>query len=170
MYRLIALFCFSYLLAQFDEKIKTADQTIQLFMEAKHAPGLVIAIGIKDKVIWSKGYGYADMEQSVPMDPKLTKLRIGSVAKPITAVMIGQLYEQGKLDLDRDIRDYVPSFPKKAKGTITSRLLAGHLAGIRHYRGDEFMSRTHYPTVMEGLTIFKDDTLLHEVGSKYQYS
>src|SRR5690606_40830265 len=49
-------------------------------------------------------------------------------------------------------------------------ILAGHLAGIRHYRGDEFVSRTRYADVRSGLAVFQDDSLLVEPGTRYLYS
>jgi len=92
------------------------------------------------------------------------------VSKPLSAIAIGLLYDQGRLDLDAAIQQYVPSFPEKAKGVVTTRALAGHLAGIRHYLGDEFLSPVRYPTVTSGLDIFKDDTLQTPPGEAYSYS
>jgi CubicO group peptidase (beta-lactamase class C family) len=48
--------------------------------------------------------------------------------------------------------------------------VAGHIAGIRHYQGDEFGSMRPYPTVRDGLTIFENDSLLFEPGTRYSYS
>lgn len=137
-------------------------------MEAQNIPGLQIAVSVQGEKVWSEAFGYADVEQRVPMWPH-TKMRIGSVSKTLTSAAVGKLVEQGNLDLDKPVQAYVPYFPEK-RGVITTRLVAGHLAGIRHYRGDEFLSDTFYPTVKEGLAIFKDDTLLFEPGSKYSYS
>src|SRR5699024_6126353 len=99
-----------------------------------------------------QGFGYADIENKVPIWP-ITKMRIGSVSKTLTSAALGLLMEAGKLDLDKPVRTYVPYFPKK-EYTITVRQVGGHLAGIRHYRGDEFLSSKHYDTIKEGLQIF----------------
>lgn len=64
---------------------------------------------------------------------------------------------------------YVPDFPKK-EYRPTIRQLAGHTAGVRHYRKDEFLISKRYNTVQEGLTIFENDPLLFAPGSKYSYS
>ena len=53
---------------------------------------------------------------------------------------------------------------------VTSRLLAGHIAGVRHYIGDETYSSRRYGSVLEGLEIFKDDTLRTPPGEEYHYS
>lgn len=119
--------------------------------------------------MWSEGFGYADIENKESVDPASHLFRIGSISKPITAAGLALLYEKGKVDLDVPIQTYVPSFPEKDY-PISLRQLGGHLAGIRHYRGEEFLSDKKYNTVLEGLDIFKDDPLLHEPGSKYSYS
>src|SRR5437870_1593499 len=88
---------------------------------------------------------------------------------PRTAAAVALLYEQGKLALDAPVQRYVPSFPDKGY-PITTRQLAGHLAGIRHYRGDEFLRNRHFDTVLEGLAIFQGDLLLSPPGTKFSYS
>ncbi|OLE82145.1 MAG: hypothetical protein AUG74_00345, partial [Bacteroidetes bacterium 13_1_20CM_4_60_6] len=98
-----------------------------------------------------------------------TMFRIGSVSKPLTSDAVAQLVARGRLDLDVPVQRYVPSFPEKP-WPITTRELAGHLAGIRHYRGAEFASNRRYATVTEGLAIFKDDSLLFPPGTRFSYS
>ena len=83
-----------------------------------------------------EGFGWADLEQRVPVTP-LTRFRIGSVSKPLTAAALGLLVERGELDLDAPVQEYVPDFPTK-RWPITTRQVAGHVAGIRHYQGLEF--------------------------------
>lgn len=149
--------------------ISQSRQLIEKAMRDNHFPGMAVAISVKGKLVWSEGFGAADMKKASPVDPAKSKFRIGSVSKPITAVGLAKLYEEGKVDLDAPIQTYVPEFPKK-EYDINLRQLAGHLAGIRHYRGLEFMSTKKYETVAEGLDIFKDDPLLFEPGTKYSYS
>jgi len=135
---------------------------------ARGIPGLAIAVAVDGRVVFAEGFGYADLEQRVPAWPA-TKFRIGSISKPLTAVALMQLVEQRKIDLDAPVQKYVPSFPDK--GTmITPRLLAGHLAGIRHYKDDEFLIAKHYDSIVEGLKIFQDDPLVAPPGTKYSYS
>jgi len=131
-------------------------------------PGMAVAVGVDGEIVWSEGFGYADLENRVPVWPT-TRFRIGSVSKPLTAAALAQLVEQGKLDLDAPVQKYLPSFPDKGH-VITPRLLAGHLAGIRHYKGDEFLLAKRYSTVAESLAIFKEDPLLHPPGTKFAYS
>jgi serine beta-lactamase-like protein LACTB, mitochondrial len=98
-----------------------------------------------------------------------TMFRIGSVSKTLTSIAVAQLVQQGKLDLDAPVQRYVPSFPQK-RWPVTTRELAGHLAGIRHYQGNEFLSNTPYPSVTAALTIFENDSLLFEPGTRFWYS
>jgi len=154
----------------FAETVASSRALIDSLMRARNLPGLSIAVSVDGEVVWSEGFGYADIEQRTMVTPT-TKFRIGSISKPLTAAALALLTEQGLLDLDAPIQRYVPSFPDKAKGVITSRLLAGHLAGVRHYgSAEEFLSSKRYATVLEGLDIFKDDTLRTPPGEKYSYS
>jgi len=157
------------LFAQKRDAITQIDQLAQKAFDENRFPGMAVAIWHKGETVFMKGYGFADIKNEVKIDPEQSKFRIGSVSKPVTAAALAQLYEEGKIDLDAPIQQHVPDFPKK-KWDITLRQLAGHLAGIRHYKGLEFMSKKYYPTVNEGLEIFEDDDLLHEPNSKYAYS
>lgn len=153
---------------RFETAIETGRALLDSLRIAADIPGLSIAVGIGADVVWAEGFGFADLESRVPVTP-LTKFRIGSVSKPVTSIALGRLVEAGALDLDLPIQTYVPRFPEK-RWPITTRLVAGHLAGIRHYRGAEFESARHYSTVDEALTIFSADSLLFEPGTRWSYS
>ena len=153
---------------KFAEAIAESRARILDTMAKLRVPGAQIAV-IKDgELVWSEGFGLADIEQQVPVTP-ITRFRIASISKPVTAVGLGLLIQEGKVDLDQPIQRYVPYFPAK-RWPITVRQVAGHLAGIRHYRGDEFGSMKSYPTVREGISIFADDSLLFEPGTSFEYS
>jgi CubicO group peptidase (beta-lactamase class C family) len=63
---------------------------------------------VKDgSVILQQGYGYADVDKRVPMDPERTMIRPGSTSKLFTWTAVMQLVEQGKIDLSRDVNEYV---------------------------------------------------------------
>ena len=135
---------------------------------APNIPGFAIAVAVDGRIVWSEAFGFANLEAKLETTPA-TQFRIGSVSKPLTATAIAQLFEIGKLDLDAPVQRYVPTFPQK--GTpITTRLAGGHLAGLRHYQGDEFMLNRRFATVNEGLSIFKDDPLVAPPGTRFSYS
>lgn len=150
------------------QRVERAREIVQGYMSERRIPGLTIAVSIDGKIAFSQGFGYSDLENKLPVWPH-TKMRIGSVSKSLSAVALGILHEQGRLDMDAPVRRYLPSFPKK-RYPVTSRQLAGHLGGIRHYRGNEFASARYYPDVKSGLEMFQNDPLIAEPGTSYNYS
>jgi CubicO group peptidase (beta-lactamase class C family) len=138
------------------------------FMESQHVPGLSVAVWKDGRFVWSEGFGLADLETRVAVWPH-TRFRIGSISKPLTAAALAKLYEQERIKLDDPVWHYVPSFPEK-QHPVTVRQVAGHLSGIRHYRGSEFLIRRQYDSVLDSLTIFQHDPLLHTPGEKFTYS
>jgi CubicO group peptidase (beta-lactamase class C family) len=86
-------------------------------LEREDIAGAVIAVVKDGQVIFAKGYGYADFSKRIPVTPDATLFRPGSISKLFTWTSIMQLVEQGKLDLDRDVNDYLdfkipPAFGK----------------------------------------------------------
>jgi CubicO group peptidase (beta-lactamase class C family) len=131
-------------------------------------PGASVTVIRGGKVVLSRGFGLADVELAVP-GSNTTRYRVGSIAKSFTAMAIGILVDEGKLDLDAEVQRYVPTFPRKP-WPVTVRELAGHLSGIRHYGPGEFENQRYYPTLLEGLTMFQADSLLFEPGTQFGYS
>ena len=149
-------------------QIFAIDSTINKFTARTLTPGVSIAVAKGKNIIWSKGYGKADLENDVPAKAN-TVYRLASVSKPITAVAVMQLVEQGKIDLDAPIQKYIPSFPKK-KYPITTRQLLGHLSGVRHYIGDDEFNMKPYKSLTEALEVFKNDTLMHKPEVQFTYT
>jgi serine beta-lactamase-like protein LACTB, mitochondrial len=136
---------------------------------APKVPGLSIAVGRDGKILWSESFGYADLEAKQPVTTK-TLFRIGSISKPITAAGLMLLVERGRLDLDADIHQYVHDFPDKGQ-CITTRQLAGHLAGIsRGSQGKELFLNKHFAAVRDGIKLFENDPLIFKPGEKFAYS
>ncbi len=135
---------------------------------ARGIPGLSMTVSVDGKLVYSEAFGFADLEQRVPAWPS-TKFRIASISKPLTAFGLMELVQAGKIDLDAPVQKYVPSFPDKG-ATITVRMIAGHLGGIRHYQGDEMTIQKHYANVLDGLKIFQNDPLVAPPGTKFNYS
>jgi CubicO group peptidase (beta-lactamase class C family) len=155
----------------FADAINRGRTLVTGIIAARHIPGFSVAVGVGGRVVWSEGFGLADAEQLVAVTP-MTRFRLGSVSKVLTAAAVARLVEEGHLDLDVAIQRYVPGFPKKP-WPITTRQLTSHTAGIRHYAGDfqgVLSSAPHFDSVSKGLTIFQDDPLLFEPGTSYSYS
>jgi len=130
--------------------------------------GCTVAIAKDGKVVFAEGFGYANVEVRAPATAE-TVYRLASVSKPITAVGVLRLVEEGKIRLDDDIRTYLPQFPNKGK-PITIRQLLNHTSGIRHYQGLESLRNTHYDGPIPALEIFQNDPLLSDPGAEYHYS
>ncbi|MBN08877.1 MAG: hypothetical protein CMC79_00680 [Flavobacteriaceae bacterium] len=154
---------------QYSEEVTKADQMISNILNANHLPGISVTILKDGNKIYSKGFGYADIDEKRKILPSKTRFRIGSFSKTLAASALMKLVEEAKVDLDSSIYFYVPEYPKK-RWDFTPRQIAGHLSGIRHYKEDEMMINKNFSNVNEGLSVFKIDSLLHEPNTKYTYS
>lgn len=153
---------------KYAQAIAEVEKYIQQELDNEAYVGLSIGFSYGD-VEWAKGYGYADLENRVPATAA-SSYRMASVSKPMTAVGILKLMEQGKLDLDAEVQTYVPDFPRK-KWPVTVRQLLGHLGGISHYRNySQEAGITTQLTTAEALAIFQDWELLQEPGTRYSYT
>jgi CubicO group peptidase (beta-lactamase class C family) len=100
-------------------------------MEENHIAGAAVAVVKDGKLFFTKGYGYADLENKIPVDPEQTIFRIGSVGKNITWTAVMQLVEQGKLDLNEDVNTYLDfRIPDTYPQPITLKQLMTHTSGI----------------------------------------
>ncbi|WP_186776398.1 serine hydrolase domain-containing protein [Rubripirellula reticaptiva] len=82
-----------------DERFAVYDRSMREFMKEHRIPGASIAVTNRGKVVFARGYGYADVSNGEQVNPD-SLFRIASISKPITAVAILQLIEKGKLSLD----------------------------------------------------------------------
>ena len=107
------------------------DDLLAAEMAENHIPGAMVAVVEDGRLLLAKGYGYADLEGGVPVDPERTLFRIGSVSKLFTWTAVMQLVEQGQLSLDTDINEYLDfAIPATFPEPITLRHLMSHTAGF----------------------------------------
>lgn len=132
-------------------------------------PGLAVAVAVNGEIVWSQGWGYADVDKKSPATAD-TPFRIYSVVKPMTAAALARLSAEGRIDLDAPIQKYVPGYPQKPGPPVTLRLLVSHLAGVRHYGKGEAVSRKACATPSDAIAAFAPDPLLFPPGSKEEYS
>jgi len=169
---------FSLLLLLLPSQSPAAARLEQAFAEAKAAvvastvedaaPAIGLALRVGDE-LRAYAWGHADVADELAATPD-TRFRLASVSKCLTGTMAALLWEEGKLDLDAPIQKYLPDFPVHEEGTMTARLLGGHLAGIPHYgRADRFEFGT-YHRVGDGLRVFAHRPLAHVPGSTFLYS
>jgi serine beta-lactamase-like protein LACTB, mitochondrial len=139
------------------------------------APSISVAVAIEQKLVWAGARGYADIDGRVPGTIH-SQYRIGSISKSLTSMAMVRLVEAGKLNLDRPVQDYLPDYPG-SENPITSRLLASHRAGIRHYRfnilewpPNDFYLDRQFNSVSDALEVFEHDDLLFDPGTDFRYS
>lgn len=107
------------------------DALIPSQLRNRNIAGAVASVVKDGHVLFQKGYGYADVEEKKPVLPDQTLFRPGSISKLFTATAVMQLVEQGKLDLDRDVNDYLDfPIPKTYPEPVTLRQLLTHTGGF----------------------------------------
>jgi CubicO group peptidase (beta-lactamase class C family)/dihydroorotase-like cyclic amidohydrolase len=117
-------------------QLQCIDRVLQAFMEKHHVPGGALAITDGGRLVYARGFGYADVATRQPVTPE-SLFRIASISKPVTATAIMQLVEQNKLNLDDkvfDLLDFEPHLESgvefdKRQQAITIRHLLQHRGG-----------------------------------------
>src|SRR5215210_6360372 len=107
------------------------DKELGTELEKHHIAGAAVSVAKDGKLFFAKGYGDADLENGLPVDPEQTIFRIGSLTKAFTWTAVMQLAEQGKLDLNEDINTYLDfRIPDTYPQPITLKHLMTHTAGF----------------------------------------
>jgi CubicO group peptidase (beta-lactamase class C family) len=107
------------------------DGFVPMQLEREDIAGAVVLVVKDGAILFSKGYGYSDVEKKTPVTVDATLFRPGSVSKLFTWTAVMQLVEQGKLDLDRDINEYLDfKIPAKFGKPITLRNIMTHTPGF----------------------------------------
>ena len=153
-----------------DKKNKLSD-LMQTYHNYKMFDGAVL-VAENGKIIYKDAFGLANREWNIANKTD-TKFMIGSVSKPLTAVLTLVQVQKGLLDLDSTIERYLPEFKNKPAAKILIRQLLNHTSGIPNYDiiKDFFprISRQHYSRE-EYLKIFIDSSLAFAPGTNYAYS
>ena len=149
--------------------VEQGRQIVRAALSEENLPGLSVAVGAGDGIVWAEGFGWADLEQRVVVEPE-TRFRIGTASKALTSAAVGLLLEKSRLKLDDVIQTYVPEFAER-EWPVTLRQLMGHLAGVRTDGGDEGpLFSVHCDRPVEALPHFAERPLLFEPGTEYRYS
>lgn len=148
------------------------DERIPALMKDYDIPGVNIALVQKGETAWSKAYGYADLEAGRKMTTD-TYCRVESISKSITAWGVMKLVEQGKIELDKPVKQYLKDweFPESefSAEKVTVRQLLSHTAGMP--LGDIFerySPKEKIPSLKESLA--KQAILIQEPGLSFSYS
>ncbi|HEY3928148.1 MAG TPA: serine hydrolase domain-containing protein [Candidatus Koribacter sp.] len=113
------------------------DGMVPLQLQREDIAGAVVVVVKDGKVLFSKGYGYADVKKKVPVSPDRTLFRPGSISKTFTWTAVMQLVEEGKLNLDQDVNAYLDfTVPRTFGKPVTLRNLMTHTAGFEEFVKD----------------------------------
>jgi len=153
-----------------ENKVEEIDKVIKTLSENGQFSGAVL-VSVKGDIIYKDAVGYANLEDSIP-NTLDTKFRIASFTKPFTAMLILQLVEEGKLELDGKLIQYLPEFPKKKGENITIHQLLTHTAGIT---GESRISNLidiekEYYSRERLLNCIAERELVYEPGNGREYS
>jgi CubicO group peptidase (beta-lactamase class C family) len=145
------------------------DQVVQSYVSKKQFMGTVL-VARGDQVVFSKGYGSANLEWAIPNTPQ-TKFRLGSVTKQFTAASILLLEERGKLKTDDPVKKYLPDAPAGWDKMTIFHVLT-HTAGIPNFTSfPDYRTSEPFATTPDKLVArFRDKTLEFEPGEKWNYS
>lgn len=123
------------------------DGVMPLQLQREDIAGAVIVVVKDGQVLFSKGYGYSDVEKRTPVTPDATLFRPGSISKLFTWTSVMQLVEQNKLDLDRDVNGYLDfKIPATYPQPITLRNIMTHTPGFEEVEKDLFVADVKHLT------------------------
>lgn len=133
-------------------------------------PGVSISVGIKDSIVWSEGFGYADVSKNKAVNPD-HQFRYYSLSKSITGMALIKLMESGQIDIEKSAREYLPDLPEVYQKVLIKHLIA-HTAGIRNYNKGEWLkiSQDNCWKAQDALSVFINDPLVSEPGESMAYS
>ncbi len=167
---ILLLFLGSYL--SFGQLNTEAIDTLFSELNNNYTPGAAVGIVLDGQLIFKKGYGMANLDHSIPIEPN-SVFDIASVSKQFGAFAIAMLVDKDLISLDDDIRKYIPEVPDFGQ-TITLRNLVHHTSGIRDWpvtlaiggwRFDEVISMEHILRMVE-----TQQDLNFNPGDEYTYS
>lgn len=136
-------------------------------------PGAAITVVKNGGIVFSKGYGYTNIEEKIAVEPQKSVFEYGSISKLFVWTAAMQLVEQGKLDLNADIKTYLPKgFASKLtyKTPITMNQIMSHTAGFEEYYFDLIGSSPERVDPLGEVLISSQPKQIYEPGSTMAYS
>jgi CubicO group peptidase (beta-lactamase class C family)/D-alanyl-D-alanine dipeptidase len=153
------------------EVAKTLEALIERERKDKELPALSIALVDDQKIVWARGFGFADPQLKKPATAE-TVYRVGSVSKLFTDIALMRLVEKGELDLDAPVTKYLADFKPTTKfdKPITLRMLLSHRAGIvRESPVGNYFDPTS-PALEATVRSLNDTENIYEPGARIKYS
>lgn len=152
-----------------DKRLAGLDTLAQKVLKDWNAPGISIAVVEKGKIIYAGGFGYRDYENKLPVTAN-TQFAIGSCTKAFTASLLGMLAQQGKIDLDKPVRNYLPELKFQNEYTnahATTRDMMCHRTGLGRHDISWYGSNASRQELLERIQYLEPSL---ELRQKFQYN
>ncbi|MCC6398526.1 MAG: beta-lactamase family protein [Bacteroidetes bacterium] len=154
-------------------KIVLLEKWIEAQREYRGIPGLSIAVVYDQELVWSRGFGYADLKTKAPVTPQ-TIFRIASITKTFTSTAILLLRDRGKLQLDDPVSRYLPWFTYRNRfpegPAVTIRQLLTHTSGLPRESAFPYWTDYKFPTREELISAFHQQESVFEPETRFKYS
>ncbi len=154
-------------------KIALLEQWIETQRAYRGIPGLSIAVVHDQELVWSRGFGVADLTTKVPVTPS-TIFRIASITKTFTATAVMILRDRGRLRLDDPVSMHLPWFTYKNRHTdgpaVTIRQLLTHTSGLPREAAFPYWTDHNFPTREQMIAEFHEQESVFEPETRYKYS
>ncbi len=154
--------------------VGTANSMVEKYRQKHNVPGMSVAIAKNGKIIYANGFGWKNVEEKIKAS-KLTRYRLASVSKPVTAILAMEMREKGqsgkKLLLNQNIRTYLPGLPSQHNYKVGD--LLAHQSGVRHYKSGKDATKNvnkHFVRSQDAMNLFIKDELVAQPRTKYSYS
>lgn len=148
-----------------------ADSMASAQMAGGAVPGMTIAVAHNGEVVFTRGYGSADVEMGVAASPE-SVYKIGSITKQMTAAIVMRLVEAGRISLDDPITKYLPGYPVQGHH-VTVRHLLNHTSGIKAFRVMNEENRQRFRadlTYQDIVNLYGSQPFEFEPGTAYAYN
>src|SRR5258708_30358660 len=147
------------------------DGMVPMQLQREDIAGAVIVVVRDGKILFSKGYGFADVKSRTPVSPSATLFRPGSISKTFTWTAVMQLIEQGKINLDRDVNDYLDfQVPHTSGRPVTVRNLMTHTSGFEEVIKDLAVDRVEDLPPLQAFVISHEPNQIFVPGTIPAYS
>lgn len=139
------------------------------YLKKEDIPAMSICVSYNDSIVFSEGFGFADLEKRTEVIPSKTKFEIASITKMITASVLGKMHEEGTINWNHSPYFYLDSLSKKPYD-FTIKQAAGHIAGLIRNPSEEDWTKENNYSKKEFYRVFQKDDLLFKPLTKFSYS
>lgn len=155
-----------------NEKHLNKNNQISEYLDSLTAFSGTILIAHQDSIIKQKSFGFASIEHKVKNNIE-TKFNLASISKMITSIGVLQLKEQGKIDFNDKVGNYLPDYPNRiVRDSVSIHNLLTHTSGIPPFYGSQYLmtDKMSYKKVADFIPLFENLSLTFPPGDNYQYS